>query len=93
MYWEDGQRFPWRLWAGRVAETVQSSQPGDGTPHCRRVQGGCANLPIITIPINKPIFGASRFIISQSKDMLEAHSSLLKPPFVLQKAFLLRVKE
>lgn len=68
-----------------VSEMRQRSHPGHGTHICSGTQGGSVNLPVIAIPIiaismNKPLFDARCFIVSQSKDMPEANSPLLKPP-------------
>lgn len=82
--WDD-HWFLWRLQARPVSEMRQRSHPGNGTHVCSGTQGGSVRLPVIAIPIlaismNKPLFGARCFIVSQSKDMPEANSPLLKPP-------------
>lgn len=68
-----------------MSEMRQRSHPGNGTHISSGTQGRSVKLPVIAIPIiaismNKPLFAARCFIVSQSKDMPEAKSSLLKSP-------------
>lgn len=64
-----------------MPETGQRSHPGNGTHICSGTQCGSVKLPVIAIPIiaismNKPLFAARCFIVSESKDMSEAMSLL-----------------
>lgn len=72
-------------WLGWGKEAILGMRPTSAVGHMVGRDGGSVKLPVIAIPIiaismNKPLFGARSFIVSQSKDMPEANSSLLKSP-------------